>query len=128
MDAVVEPIFSRFARSEPHQRDAAVAAHHGLGRRRARDDQRSDVLDQLGDDATGVFILDETRRPKRGTWDRPRRVDPIIGQRICRLPPLWDRRVASRGTTDSSAEMEQVIALAIRERCVPEGPISGMCG
>ncbi|SDZ57983.1 DDE superfamily endonuclease [Saccharopolyspora shandongensis] len=32
----------------------------------ARDDLRGDVLDQLGDDATGVFILDETRFIKKG--------------------------------------------------------------
>ena len=47
---------------------------------------------------------------------------------MCRLPRLWDHHVASHGATDSSAEVEQVLALSIGERRVPERPISGMSG
>ncbi len=48
----------------------------------ARDDLCGDILDQVGDDATGVFILDETRFIKNGVRSgRPRRVDPVVGQR-----------------------------------------------
>ncbi|TDD40361.1 hypothetical protein E1288_35550 [Saccharopolyspora elongata] len=97
LDAVVELIFSRFARSEPRQRVGTYLQRLLAGRERkngwtlaknagavspdrmqrllrttdwdvdgARDDLRGDVLDQLGDDATGVFILDETRFIKKG--------------------------------------------------------------
>jgi SRSO17 transposase len=37
-----------------------------MGHRRVRDDLRNYVLDQLGDDATGVFIVDETGFIKKG--------------------------------------------------------------
>jgi hypothetical protein len=39
---------------------------------------------------------------------------------------LWDHHVASRGTIDSRAEVEQVIARPIGKLRVPERPISGM--
>jgi SRSO17 transposase len=97
LDAVVELIAGRFARSEPRQRVGTylrgllaglerkngwtLAEHAGAvspdGMQRllrtadwdvdgVRDDLRSYVLDQLGDDATGVFVVDETGFVKKG--------------------------------------------------------------
>ncbi len=48
----------------------------------------------------------------------------VVGS--CARTPLWDNRVASRGATDSGTEVEQVVALLIGERFVPEGPICGI--
>jgi SRSO17 transposase len=97
LDAVVELIAERFARSEPRWRVGTylrgllaglerkngwtLAEHAGAvspdGMQRllrtadwdvdgVRDDVRGYVLDQLGDDATGVFIVDETGFVKKG--------------------------------------------------------------
>jgi SRSO17 transposase len=97
LDAVVELISRRFARSEPRQRVGTylrgllaglerkngwtLAEHAGAvspdGMQRllrtadwdvdgVRDDLRGYVLEQLGDTATGVFIIDETGFIKKG--------------------------------------------------------------
>jgi SRSO17 transposase len=97
LDAVVELIAGRFARSEPRQRVGTylrgllaglerkngwtLAEHAGAvspdGMQRllrtadwdvdgVRDDLRNYVLDRLGDDATGVFVVDETGFIKKG--------------------------------------------------------------
>ncbi len=97
LDAVVELISGRFARSEPRQRVGTylrgllaglerkngwtLAEHSGAvspdGMQRllrtadwdvdgVRDDLRGYVLERLGDDATGVFIVDETGFIKKG--------------------------------------------------------------
>ena len=97
LDAVVELIAGRFARSEPRQRVGTylrgllaglerkngwtLAEHAGAvspdGMQRllrtadwdvdgVRDDVRGYVLEHLGDDATGVFVVDETGFIKKG--------------------------------------------------------------
>jgi hypothetical protein len=78
---------------------------------------------------TGVASADDVRvQPHVGSREELRSLfdlaeDSQVSPATAVGPPA-----ASRGTTDSNAEVEQVIVRAIGEGCVPERPISGMCG